>query len=226
MQSARRSDASAADRVPAVAKPRLAASVAVGIVAFLLYRATLLPGFDFGDTGFFQATVGSATLTPRDGYPLYFAIGNAAVWLSHAEPAHTLNLVSAVEGAAASGMLVLAAAELSGSLLAGVASALLFAVSYTFWSQSIIAEVYALHILFVASTVWLLLRWSHGPTLARLSCFFGAYALGFGNHLSMILLLPAFAVFLLLSAPGGWKSMFAPRTVLLATAIAAAGASQ
>ena len=37
-----------------------------------------------------------------------------------------------------------------GSLLAAVAAALLFAGSYTFWSQAVIAEVYALHLLLVA----------------------------------------------------------------------------
>ena len=49
--------------------------------AFALYRATMLPGFDFGDTGSFQATVGSPLITPRDGYPLYFAIGQLFVWV-------------------------------------------------------------------------------------------------------------------------------------------------
>ena len=38
---------------------RGAAAVGVALAAFALYRATLLPGFDFGDTGSFQATVGS-----------------------------------------------------------------------------------------------------------------------------------------------------------------------
>ena len=36
----------------------------------------------------------------------------------------------------------------------------MFAGSYTFWSQSVIAEVYALHILLVALTLLLLLRWA------------------------------------------------------------------
>src|SRR5205085_2895056 len=112
-------------------------------VAWALYHTTLLPGFDFGDTGFFQAKVGSPTLTPRDGYPLYFGIGGVFLRLTGAEPARALNLASAVEGAIACGLLVLLAAELSASVAAGAAAGLLFAVSYTFWSQAIIAEVYA-----------------------------------------------------------------------------------
>ncbi len=100
-----------------------------------------------------------------------------------------------------------------------MASALLFAVSYTFWSQSVIAEVYGLHMLCVSLTLWLLLRWAARPTLPRLGVFFAVYALGFGNHLSMILLLPAFTMFLLVSAPDGWRSMVRPRVVALAAPV-------
>src|SRR5262245_772549 len=203
-----------------------AAAAAVAAAAFALYRATLLPGLDFGDTGSLQTVVGTSLVTARDGYPLYFAIGKLILWISRGKPAHVLNLTSALEGGIACGLAMLAAAELSGSIGAGVASALLFAVSYTFWSQSIIAEVYALHIAFVALTLFLVLRWSDEPRLARLTTFFAVYALGFGNHLSMILLAPGFTLFLLLSAPGGWRSLVAPRVVAIAAACAIAGAMQ
>ena len=108
-------------------------------------------------------------------------------------------------------------------MLAGVASALLFAGSYTFWSQSIIAEVYALHILFVSLSMWLLLRWDARPTHLHLVAFFGAYALGFGNHLSMILLAPGYALFLLVSASGGWRFVLARRVWVSGCACALAG---
>jgi hypothetical protein len=205
---------------------RLAAAAAVAIAAFALYHATLLPGVDFGDTGSFQATVGSPIISPRDGYPLYFAIGDLFLWSTTAEPAHALNLASAVEGAVAAGLLVVVAADLSGSLVAAVAAALLFAGSYTFWTQAIIAEVYALHAVFIALTLLLLLRWEARPSTARLALFFAVYALGFGNHLSMVLLLPAYTLFLLLAAPGGWRTMFRPQIVGLALALAALGALQ
>ncbi len=205
---------------------RLAAALLVACAAFALYRSTLLPGVDLGDTGSFHATAGEPVITPRDGYPLYFAIGDLFVWFSRAEPAHALNLASAVEGAIAAGLLVLAAAKLAGSLAAGVAAALMFAGSYTFWSQAIIAEVYALHAVFVSGTLLLLLRYADRPTLARLAAFFAIYALGFGNHLSMVLLLPGYTLFLFLTAPRGWRTMISPRVLALAGGLAAAGALQ
>jgi hypothetical protein len=204
----------------------LLAAFAAAALSFVLYRATLLPGMDFGDTGSFQTMVGSPLITPRDGYPLYFAIGTAMLWLTKAEPAHALNLASAIEGAAACGLIVLVAAELSGSIAAAFGVALLFAASYTFWSQAIIAEVYSLHIAFVALTLLLLLRWASVPGAGRLFLFFAMFALGFGNHLSMVLLLPGYTIFLLWAAPRGWRSMFAPRIIAMAAVCAAAGALQ
>src|SRR5262249_10962426 len=201
-------------------------ALSVGLAAFALYRATLLPGVDFGDTGSLQVTVGSPLITARHAYPLYFALGSVALWLTGGDAARALNLTSAVEAAIAVGVLVLVGAELSGSIAAGAAAALLFAVSYTFWSQSIIAEVYALHAVFMALTLLLILRWERDPTDRRLLAFFAVYALGFGNHLAMILLAPAYTLFLLTTAPGGWRSMFAPRIVAMAILCAAAGALQ
>jgi hypothetical protein len=198
----------------------------VTLCAFVLYHATLLPGLDFGDTASFQVGVSSPIITPRDGYPLYFAISRLFLSLSSAAPAHAVNLASAVEGAVATGLFVLVAVELCGSTLAAIAAGLLFAGSYTFWSQSIIAEVYALHAVFATLTLLLILKWARRPTLGRLAMFFAFYALGFGNHLSMILLAPGFTVFLLLSAPNGWRSMFSPRVVMLAGVLACAGALQ
>jgi hypothetical protein len=203
-----------------------AAAVVVALFAFALYRATLLPGVDFGDTGSFQTTIGSPFLTPRVGYPLYFAIADLFLYWTKGEPAHALNLVTALEGALACGLFVLVAAELSGSIAAAAAAGGLFAVSYTFWSQCVIGEVYALHIALTLASLGLLLRWERRPSTARLAAFFLIFAIGFGNHLSMALLLPGFAMFLLWSSPGGWRAMVAPRTIALATLCASIGAAQ
>ena len=204
---------------------RRTAAAVVAFGAFLLYRATLLPGFDLGDTASFQTMGGLSKITPRDAYPLYYAISLPVVPF-FSNQAYAMNLLSAVEAALACGLIVLAALELSGSLLAGVAAAILFAGSYTFWSQATIAEVYALHLLLVALTLFLVLRWSSEPTFRRLCAFLAAFGLAFGNHLSTILLLPAYTVFVHASAPGGWRSLLSRRVVLAALGFAALGALQ
>jgi hypothetical protein len=171
--------------------------VAVGLLAFACYWRTLLPGLDFGDTAAFQTGVGSLSLTPRQAYPLYYALGNVVAWLDPREPAHAMNLASAIYGALAVMVMVWAAVEIAGSLLAGLVAGLFLAFSYTFWTQAIIAEVYTLHALFLGLCLLALLAWEREPTTFRLALFYAVYALGFGNHLSMVLLLPGFAVFIL-----------------------------
>ncbi len=171
----------------------------------------------------------SPVVTPRDAYPLYFSIARPLVWIIGGDPAHALNVVSALEAALAVALLVLVATELSGSIVASLLAAALFASSYTFWSQAVIAEVYALHMVCIALTLLLLLRWEQQPTTHRLAWFLAGYAFSFGHHLTMILFAPAYAVFLLLGSPNGWRgwrTILTWRHVALATLLTAAGASQ
>jgi hypothetical protein len=185
-------------------------------LAFGLYFSTLLPGQDLGDTASFQAIAGERVITPRQAYPLYFAVSGAFVRLMPSDPARATNLASAVEAAIAVGLLVLVGAEVGGALVAGLAAGLWLMGGYTYWSQAIIAEVYSLHAVIVGLCLLTLLRWQRCPTLGRLAVFFAVYALGFGNHLQSVLLLPAFALFLLAAAPGGPLVMLRPRVVALA----------
>ncbi len=185
-----------------------------------------MPGLDLGDSASFQTAVGSFTLTPRQAYPLYHAFGNLFVWLHPGEPARAANLASAVYGAVAVALASLIAARLAQSAMAGLASGLFLAFSYSFWSQAVTAEVYTLHLLAVGAALLALLWWAERPTAARLACFYAMYAIGFGNHLSMILLLPGFAVFLLLHSQRSAAHPLRPRMIALAVVIAAAGALQ
>ncbi len=207
-------------------RTRLVAAGVLAALAFLLYVTTLLPGQDLGDTASFQAIVGDQLLVPRQGYPLYFALNGALARLLPVEAARAANLGSAIAAAAAVGLMVLVGAELAGTLAAGLVAGLLLAGSYTFWSQAVIAEVYALHLLLASACLLALLAWKARPSTARLALFFALCALGFGNHLSMVLLLPGFALLLVTAAPEGPRSMLRPRVATLAAAMAALFALQ
>ena len=204
---------------------RYAICALAGTTAFLLYYSTLLPGLDFGDTASFQAGVGEIDLTPRQAYPLYYALGNLALVLTGIEPARAMNLASAVAGAFAVAIFVWVAADLTGSLAAAAAAGLWLAASYTFWTQAIIAEVYTLHLALVGLVLATVCWWDRRRTLPRLSLVFATYALAFGNHLMSILLLPALVLFIA-TAPGGLRILLAPRTLVIATLCAVAGALQ
>jgi Protein of unknown function (DUF2723) len=202
------------------------AAACLAVVAFLCYYRTLVPGLDLGDSASFQTGLGSLTLTPRHAYPLYHGLGSVFVWLHPGEPARAANLASAVFGALAVSAAALFATRLSESAVAGMTAGLFLAFSYTFWSQATTAEVYTLHVLVMGAAGLALLAWADRPSVGRLALFYAAVALGFGNHLSMVLLLPAFTLFLLMCRRPGAGDPLRPRLVLMAVAIAALGALQ
>src|SRR5262245_58905955 len=202
------------------------AAAVVATLAFWAYTKTLLPGVDLGDTGGFQAAVLWPEVSARQAYPLYYDLAAPFVHAaSMANPARGLNLFSAMFGAAAIGLLTYLCALVAESLAAGIVAGLLLAFSYTFWSQAIIAEVYTLHLTLVLVSCLALYAYAQQPSRLRLAIFFGLYALAFGNHLSMILLLVPFAVFLLQVTPDR-RTLFAPATLAVAVIIATAGALQ
>jgi len=124
---------------------------------FGLYVRTLSPGLLFGDGGEFQVAAWRFGLAHATGYPLYLILGG--LWqhllaLFGVEPAYALNLFSALFGALTVTLLYLMMMVWLGSALrvrrlAALLTALLLAVNPTFWSQSLIAEVYTLHACFV-----------------------------------------------------------------------------
>src|SRR3954447_18258070 len=101
-----------------VRAPRVMAAVVVATIAFWAYTTTLLPGVDLGDTGGFQAAVPWPAVSARQAYPLYYSLAKPFVAaLGGAHPALALNLLSAVLGATAVGILVLVVTRASGSRL-------------------------------------------------------------------------------------------------------------
>lgn len=209
-----------------------------------LYGATLAPTVLMADSGEFQFVLWLPGIAHPTGYPLYTLLG----WLwSHALPfgevARRINFFSAVTAAAAVGAVYAVALGLFERVLPETsaparrigawATAATFAVTRTFWSQAIIAEVYALHALFVALVLWLCLKWLSSPSRGlRLALAF-SYGLSLTHHRTMLLLLPAILVFRFArpragaanslregTRPGEWRRWAAsPATALLAFAL-------
>ena len=194
--------------------------------AAVMYGLTLLPGLDLGDTASFQTIVTLPLVFPRHAYPLYYAVGKVFVTALDGDPAHALNVMSAVFGALSAGAFAWLAWALTRTGVAALWAALMLAASYTFWSQALIAEVYTLEALFISLTLVAGLRWWRVPGRGRLAQLYAVYALSFGNHLGMILFAPAL---LWLLWDGRRRATFDPfsiRGLTLATLIACAGALQ
>lgn len=135
----------------------------IGLLLFAFvfgnYLRTLAPGLLAGDPGEFQFAAWRLGLAHPTGYPLYMLLGWAwqhGLALAGVNPATALNAFSAFSAAIAVALLYrLMYNWLPGNpalrRLTAIFTALLLAANPTFWNQSLIAEVYALHVLFVAA---------------------------------------------------------------------------
>jgi len=203
-----------------------ALAAVVATAAFVVFTLTLLPGIDLGDTGSFQAAITYQITSARQAYPLYFNLAIPFVQLTGpANPARALNLFSALCGAISAGLLTWLVATVTASRAGGIVAGLLLAVSYTFWTQAVIAEVYTLHLTLIGLVLAALISWQQHQTLTRLALVCAAYALAFGNHLSTILLLPSLIAFIAVAHPRP-LDLVRPRVLAGGMLIAAVGALQ
>ncbi len=185
-------------------------ALALAAAALIVYVATLAPTVAtvFDDSLEFQVVLPSLGIAHPTGYPLYTVLGWLFSLLPLGDDALRINLLSAVAGAAAIGVMFLAARQLGSSRLAAAAMVAVFALSSTWWSQATIAEVYTLHGLFVA-LILLLTLLGNGTRRPWLALVFG---LSLAHHRTTLLLAPGVLVYLLWSDPGVLRR---PRDLLM-----------
>ena len=184
-------------------------ALALSGIAILFYRLTLTPSLSYlSPDGNELATIPYILgLAHMPGYPLYTWLGKVFTWLPFGDIAHRINLMSAVLGALSIGGLYLLAISLLHSKAASPVLrragaslvALLFAFSPTFWSQAVIAEVYAPNIAFVALTLLALLYWERTRRDRHFFLFALIFGLSLGTHISNLGFALAFIIFVLLT---------------------------
>jgi hypothetical protein len=180
-------------------------AVLSSILSLALYLRTLTPGLLHGDSGEFQSLAYLLGHTHPTGYPVYLVLAKLATFLPLGDVAYRVNLFSALMAA-----LTVAGVYLSGRLLVkyrGIAliGAMALAISPTFWSQAVIAEVYTPGSAFLILILLALLWWNQTkkPLTLYLAGLLGGLSLGV--HMSVVLLAPAAFLFLLLHGRRGAK---------------------
>ncbi|MDQ5823755.1 MAG: DUF2723 domain-containing protein [Chloroflexota bacterium] len=187
----------------------------VTLSSLCLYSATLAP--TISSTSFDSPELvtksGLLEMAHIPGAPVYVWLGHLFTWLPFGEPATRVNWMSALCAALSVGMLyAVISRHLTGKRLTAFGGSALFALSLTFWSQAVIAELYAPNMCFLAFVVLAVLEWgaSRSDTnstsswrAARRWLIAGAavFGLSLGIHPSNVLYLPALAIFALLGWP-------------------------
>ena len=179
-------------------------SRALGALSFLLplsvYVRTLLPTVGgYGDTAKFQFAGKILALTHPSGFPVYLWITHLASYLPIGDLAYRANLVSALCGALTLYFLFKILLQIPLPPMIALGATLLFAFSSTFWSVSLIAEVYSLNALFTASVISILWKWREGGRSWYLECACVLYALSLGNHLVISIVFPAAVYWIILA---------------------------
>ncbi|MBI4427699.1 MAG: DUF2723 domain-containing protein [Ignavibacteriales bacterium] len=192
-----------------------AVSGALTIVSFFVYLFTLCPTVSFTDAGELAAVATTLGVAHPTGYPLFTLCGRLAVMIPvAAEEIVRLNTLAAILTALSVGaffhtVVLLQETDavfpskrknrtpLQRYISAGTAS-LVFAFSSTVWSQSTSIEVYSLHVLLILITTGVFVKGVVDqitrPHAISPYLFAFAYVVGlsFANHMTTILLAPAF----------------------------------
>jgi len=141
----------------------------VFIAAFITYLLTMTPFICAGDSGELTTAIYNLGAAHPPGYPLYTMLGKIFSYLPIGDVATRVNLLSAFFAAFSVPFIFLFLFKLlrltakntivTADRLIAAAGSLLFAFSFTLWSQAIISEVYALNIVFAPMLLLVLLVW-------------------------------------------------------------------
>ena len=167
------------------------------------YLLTLAPDTSWGDSSEFILAVHSLGVPHPTGYPLYIILGKIfTLIIPLGSPAFKLNLLSAVFASFSIGIWYscvwywLSDGGKKESYIYHVSAAssgLILAWSSTFWSQSVITEVYTLAILFFVSITWFCLKWWYTGSIFSLRWILVLSGLALAHHLLVVFIFPGIA---------------------------------
>lgn len=129
----------------------------LGLAALALYGMTAAPTVAtvFDDSLEFQVVLPTLGIAHPTGYPLYTLLGWLVTrLLPLGDAAYRANLFSVLAAALTVALLYRLLVRVTGARTPALLAAALFAISPLWWSQATLAEVYALHGLFVVA-LWL-----------------------------------------------------------------------
>jgi hypothetical protein len=174
-------------------------ALAVGVCALAAYVRTLAPDVLYGDSAEFQTLAYTLGTTHSTGYPIYLLLARAIGFLPIGSPAWRVNLVSAVGAATTVSSIFLLTRYLTHSRIGALLGSVALGLSYTFWSQALIAELYTPALSFLSIIVLLLWRWHRAPLERSRSLLSAALlsGLGLGVHAFVALIAPAAAIFVI-----------------------------
>jgi len=161
-------------------------------LALAAYVRTLAPDILYADSAEFQTLAYTLGVTHSTGYSTYLFLGRLLGFLPIKNPAWRISLLSAICAAITVGGVYLLARYFTRSRVGAVLGGMALGISYTFWSQAVIAEVYTPGMAFLVVVILLLFHWQTESRQRNLSLLAAALlaGIGFGVHASIWLVAP------------------------------------
>ncbi len=173
-------------------------ALTVALFGLVVYTRVLAPDVLYSDSGEFQTLAYTWGTTHTTGYPVYLVLARIISFIPIGSFAWRISFASAVFAAVTLGgvyLIVRHFVHQNGALFAS----LVLLLSYTFWSQSIIAEVYTPATAFIVVTLLVLLQWYRQPLKYRWVLVMVGFlvGIGLGIHLFILLIAPPIFLFVL-----------------------------
>lgn len=163
----------------------------VSCFVFIVLLKTLSPSVHTGDSGELIVSAWSLGIAHNPGYPVYSLLGRALGFCGLGNPAFRVNLLSALSVALASVFAFLALFKLFDRILVAATGSVLLPLSTTVWWQATDAEVYALYLLSLSVLAYILTMFHVEHDVRWLYCASFILGLSLGNHVSLVMMLPA-----------------------------------
>ncbi|MBN2126720.1 MAG: DUF2723 domain-containing protein [Deltaproteobacteria bacterium] len=182
------------------------------LICFVVYLTTICPSVYLGDSGELATAAACLGIPHNSGYPLYALLGKVFCLLPFGNIGFRMNLMSSFFASMTVWITCAVIFRITSSRVASVSGALVLGFTPVFWSQSVSAEVYTLHVFFVALLLRVLLWWdeNRGPCRLLVVCFLSG--ISFCNHLQTVMLAPGILYFLL---SGDRRSLLRPSILAL-----------
>lgn len=178
-------------------------------VVAAVYGMTLCRTIYTGDDGDLITAMATWGNCHPTGYPLFLLMGHLFLSIFSPvieNPAVRINLMTALAGAGAIGLFYRFLVVLGIERFWAASGSLLLAFTPTLWQQSLSCEVYSLTCFLLVMLLYIGALWQRNPSNTRLLCLLAfVYGLACTNHLTIVLFLPGFLVFVLVSRVTLWR---------------------
>ncbi len=170
---------------------------AVAAVTFLIYLSTLSPTVNSFDSAEIITGAYSLGIIHAPGYPLFLMLGYLAAHLPFGNPAFNMNVLNAVFGSLAIGVIFLCCWKTTSDASSSAFCAFLAGFSNLYWNVSIVTEVHTFNSLLIGIVVYRLLSFHEAPNNRNLNLLVFAYGVSLTHHIGVILLFPFLFFFIL-----------------------------